>query len=209
MIHDLDAAPACVICRRQLFADELGRAACYLCQDRGQTMLRTMPDLYIQLGDLLQPGAGRGEGRVSGSKTAPLPCSLDVLNLRARGGAVTLLGDWENAVRGELGYTAAVFRGSFEQTLGEVTGFLINNAPWIYASFTALEDFHRELRQLHGHAQTLTTGERLPRRVTVQCDCGATLRVTLDTPGARCDGCGAQYGHTEILQLPLTERNAA
>ncbi|MFI1928317.1 hypothetical protein [Streptomyces sp. NPDC020377] len=201
--------PACLICLRALYADENGRHCCRLCQEQGVTMLRRMPALYTQLGDLLEPGSGRGEGRVSGSKSAPLPCSAEILDLRSRGGLVTILASWEDAVRGELGYTAATFRGTYEQTLTGVVGFLIGNAPWIYSSFPAADELHGEVRRLHGHATTLVDGERPARRVPVVCSCGHVLRVTLDTDGVKCPGCAVQYGHDDLFRLPLAERRAA
>lgn len=212
-MHDLaDVNPTCNICMYGLRDGELDRLACRICQDRGVTMLRAFPALYDQLGGLLEPGSGRGDGRVSGTRGAPLPCSLHVLDLRARGGLVTVLADWEAAVRAELGWPAATFRGDLRQTLAGAVAFLVANAPWIYASFSAVADLHCELRALHGHATRMVTGEKAERRVTVQCGCGQPLRVTLTTPGRRCGTCGAQYGHSEVLQLPLadrTERNAA
>jgi hypothetical protein len=201
--------PACLICLRALYADELGRYACRPCQDRGTTMLRAMPALYVQLGELLQPGAGRSEGRVSGSKAAPLPCSVDVLDLRSRGGLVTILASWEDAIRDELGYTAATFRGSYEQTLTGIVGFLTGNAPWIYSSFAAVDELHEEVRRLHGRARALAGGEPGARRFGVVCTCGTILKITLDTPGERCTGCGTQYGLDGLRHLPLAERRAA
>lgn len=201
--------PCCLICRCGLYTDEAGRFTCRLCQDRGISMLRAMPALYVQLGDLLQPGAGRGEGRVSGSKSAPLPCSADILDLRTRGGLVTILASWEDAVRDELGYAAATFRGNYEQTLAGVVGFLIGNAPWIYSSFAAVDELHHELRRYHGQARRLVTGEKPAVRVPVACPCGKVLRVTLDSPGERCTNCGEQYGHSELMDLPLAARSAA
>ncbi|MFD9286370.1 hypothetical protein ACFWD7_56335 [Streptomyces mirabilis] len=122
--------------------------ACLICRDRGIAWLRAMPDLYAEVGGLLQPGSGRGEGHVSGSKAAPLPCSADALNLRARSGLVTILASWEDAVRDKLGYSPATFRGSYEQTLTGVVGFLVGNAPWIWGAFAAVG----ELLRLHGQA---------------------------------------------------------
>ncbi|MFD7185521.1 hypothetical protein ACFV90_36865 [Streptomyces sp. NPDC059904] len=208
-MYDDVTAPACIICSRGFYADELGRYSCRLCQERGVTMLRAMPALYAQLGDHLQPGANRGEGRVSGSKSAPMPCSADVLDLRARGGLVTILASWEDAVRDELGYTAATFRGTFEQTLAGVVGFLIGNAPWIYCSFAAVDELHDELRRYHGQARRLIDGERPPRRMHVTCPCGQRLGFTLDTRGLRCPNCQQQHGHSDLLDLPLAERSTA
>jgi hypothetical protein len=204
-----DARATCIICLRDLRENELGRHSCLICQDRGIQMLRALPTLYAQLGDLLQPGAGRGEGRVSGSKSAPLPCSTEVLNLRARGGLVTILASWEDAVRDELGYTAATFRGDYLQTLTGVVAFLVANAPWIYSSFEAVDEFHSEVRERHGHARTLALGERPPHRFGVVCTCGSTLKITLETPGKKCDACGAQYDVSGLRHLPLADRRAA
>lgn len=203
------STPACIVCLRALYADESGRYCCRLCQERGTVMLRAMPALYTQLGDLLQPGAGRSEGRVSGSKSAPLPCSVGILDLRARGGLVTVLASWEDAIRDELGYSPAAFRGNYEQTLTGIVGFLVGNAPWIYSAFAAADEMHEELRRLHGHATTLTEGEKPARRIPVTCTCGHILRVTLDTAGAKCPACATQYGHDDLFQLPLAERRAA
>lgn len=203
-MHDADAVNSvCTICNRSLLDDEFGRLSCRICQDRGTTMIRALPGLYDQLGDLLEPGSGRGGGRVSGTRGAPLPCSLEVLDMRARGGLVTVLDDWEAAVRAELGWPAASFRGDLRQTLAGAVTFLAANAPWIYCSFSAVADLHHELRALHIHATRMVTGEQAERRVTVACPCGARLRVTLTTPGRRCATCGQQYGHSEVLQLPL------
>lgn len=199
----------CLICRRDLRDYEAGRYSCLICQDRGIAMLRAMPGLYDQLGDLLQPGSGQEGGRVSGSKTAPLPCSTEILNLRSRGGLVTILASWEDAVRDELGYTAATFRGDCRQTLIGVVAFLAGNAPWIYSSFQAVDEMHDELRRYHGQARALAIGERPPHRFGVICTCGTILKITLETPGKKCDQCGEQYGLRELRHLPLAERRAA
>lgn len=208
-MHHSDDRPACVICRRNLWDDELCRYACRPCEHAGHALLNALPALYRQTADLLQPGVGGGGGRISGSKSAPLPCSEHVLNLRARGGMVTVLATWEEAVREEVGYSQATFRGGFEATLDGAVEFLAINCPWIYAAFAAVDDFHDEIRQLHGRARALVSGEPPARRVTVVCAlCDATMRITLDTPGRRCK-CGTQYGWAELRQLPLAERAAA
>lgn len=207
-VNSLDvSAPVCTACGRGLLQHERGRFACRVCEARGVELLRTLPALYAQTAYLLQPGTGGKGGRVSGSKSAPLPCSEAVLSLRARGGMVTILTSWESAFRDELGYTATPFRGTYEQTLDGTVQFLVNAAPWIYASFPAVDEYHRELRQIAGQARAIVTGEKPARTVPVQCSCGAVLRITLDTDGRKCS-CGQQYGWTELRELPLAERAA-
>ncbi|MFD7661026.1 hypothetical protein [Streptomyces sp. NPDC059788] len=204
-----DVNPTCSMCNRDLRDDEWGRAGCRICQERGTEMLRALPGLYDQLGDLLEPGSGRGGGRVSGTKGAPLPCSLHVLDLRARGGLVTVLADWEAAVRDELGYEAAGFRGDLRQTLAGTVAFLAANTPWIYASFSGAADLHHEIRAHHGHAQRLVTGEQAECKIHVACPCGATLSITLTTPGRQCARCGTQHTWQDLRDLPLADRDAA
>ncbi|MFF7443721.1 hypothetical protein [Streptomyces sp. NPDC008122] len=53
------------------------------------------------------------------------------------------------------------------------------------------------------------TGERAPRRIAVTCPCQQTLRITLDVRGLTCPGCRTEYGHSEVLRLPLAGRRAA
>ncbi|MFH8751063.1 hypothetical protein ACH4GK_32020 [Streptomyces rimosus] len=209
-MHARDAVnPVCTICMYGLRDGEWDRLACRICQDRGTMMLHALPLLYDQLGDLLEPGSGRGDGRVSGTRGAPLPCSLHVLDLRAPGGLVTVLADWEAAVRDELGYEAAPFRGDLRQTLAGTVTFLAANSPWIYASFSAAADLHHEVRAHHNHAQRLVTGEQPERKIRVLCPCGATLPFTVSTHGEKCRYCGAQYGHSDLFDLPLADRAAA
>lgn len=67
---------ACLICHRDLFADELGRFACRICVDLVDQHLRALAGptgLYARLSAQLAPGAGNGGPAVSGSRTAPLP----------------------------------------------------------------------------------------------------------------------------------------
>ncbi|MDG9701700.1 hypothetical protein [Streptomyces sp. DH37] len=205
-----DTADRCVICARHLLEHETGRYACALCEQAGGRMIRDMPGLYRRTEALLLPSSrGVGAGPVSGSKGAPLPGG-EVLNLRAAGGLVNIFAGWEQAVRDELGWDPAPGRGTYEQTLAAVCGFLADNGPWMYASFPAVDDYHGELRQWHGRVTGMVTGERPERRVTLACtDCGGPLSVTLSTPGKRCP-CGAQYGFAELRALrPIAERRAA
>lgn len=205
--------PACVICSRDLLDHELQpqrRMACRLCETRGVEALRTLPGLYRQTAHLLQPGTSKQGGRVSGSKSAPMPCSEAVLSFRAAGGMVTVLAEWERAFRYELRYAEPPFRGDYQQTLDGVVHFLTNAAPWAYASFAAVDEYHRELQQIAGQARAIVTGETPARRFKLRCPCGQLLTgITLDTPGRLCNGCGQQYGWQELRELPLAERNAA
>ncbi|MFJ3839437.1 hypothetical protein ACIPY6_28575 [Streptomyces sp. NPDC090054] len=170
--------------------------------------LAALPNLYRQLADALEPGRRGDQGR-GGTRTAPLPCSLEALDLRARGGIQGVLTSWEDDVRDTLGWEDRPFRGSIEQDVDGSAAFLQTQLAWICDSHPAAKELADEIRQIAGQARRLITGERAPIRVPVACPCGRVLRVTLDTPGERCPGCETQYGHREVLQLPMAARSAA
>jgi hypothetical protein len=185
-------APACTICLRALYENELGHQACRPCTDRVDHNLRSLagPEgLYARLTHHLRPGSSNGGPAVSGSRTAPLPVRLEPLSLAARGGVVTILQTWLVDWHDLLGYRYPRWEGDLQQQCDQAVHRLRTLLPWA--------------------AEAATGGEKPPRRVPVQCGCGQILRVTLDTAGVRCPACETQYGHSEALQLPLAERRAA
>lgn len=178
------------------------------CRDRLDCHLAALPVLYRQLAEVLLPGRAGGDGR-AGSRAAPLPVNLDALDLRARGGIEGILTSWERDCRDLLGWSPPPFRGTVEQQVEGAVIFLRGNLWWICDEHPAVREFAAEVRQITGRAGVVVTGEKPERRVKVACPCGHTLSVTISTPGARCGGCGEQYGHTEVLQLPEAGRRAA
>lgn len=215
----MSTAPAelCVICTRQLWEDEIEparRPACRLCEKRGTAIIRDLPRLYRELGGRLQRGQnGNGGGRVTGSKHAPLPCNDDALTLRGPGPGGIAYGAvfWEQAIREELGYPAAPFRGDYQQTIDGSAHWLATSAPWIYGTFLAVDEMHSDFRRLHTQATALIEGSTRGRTLTLACPCGAVLKgVTLQTDGRRCTSCGTQYGWTDLCQLrPVNGERAA
>lgn len=204
--------PTCGPCGRQLRNDELGRLTCRLCQDRTDSALRQLPGpagLYANLATVLAPGGARGEGRVTGSRTAPLPLRLEPLSLSARGGVVTVLQAWLIDWHECLGWHHPRWRGNLQQQLDEVVHALRVNLEWAATEHPAFDEFAHEVAGLVRQCEQQITGERRERPVMVTCPCGAVLRVTVSTPGARCRGCDTQYGRAEVLELPLAERAAA
>ncbi|MFF5703440.1 hypothetical protein ACFY7H_13165 [Streptomyces sp. NPDC012794] len=178
------------------------------CRQHVYEDLAELPALYRQLGDALQPSR-RGDQTRGGTRTAPLPCSLDALDLRARGGIQGVLTSWEDDVRDTLDWEERPFRGSIQQDVDGAAAFLQNQLAWICDSHPAAKELGDEIRQIAGQARRLITGERPARRIPVACPCGQVLRVTLDTPGVRCGGCETQYGHADVLRLPMAQRTAA
>lgn len=202
----------CTICHRDLRDDEAGRFACPFCVHLVDQRLRALAGpkgLYARLSAQLAPGAGNGGPAVSGSRTAPVPVRLEVLNLMTAGGPVlgpleTWVRDWETQGRADLRES-----GTLQQRVDHAVGTLRFNLAWAAGNHPAVDEFAREIHLMWRACERQITGERPARTVPVACPCGQTLRVTLDTAGARCVGCGEQYGHADLMELPLAERRIA
>lgn len=199
-------------CGRQLREDELNRQACRLCQDRADAALRQLPGpdgLYAQLATRLVPGRGGDGPVVAMSRTAPLPLRLEPLSLMARGGVVTVLQEWLVDWHEHLGWTRPRWQGGMQQQCDQAVHALRVNLDWAAASYPAFADFLHETTSLVRQCERQITGERAERPIAVACPCGATLRITVSTPGVRCYGCSTQYARAEVLDLPLAARTAA
>lgn len=201
--------PTCTCCRRDLRDYELGRYACTPCEDRIAVRLGAIPGLFERLGDHLARGSAGGGPAVSGSKTAPAPCRIDVLNLRTAAGPVlapleTWARDWEEAGYAEIGE-----RGSSVARVTHACRTLRFNLSQAVAKHPALEEFAGEVSSIWRTLSRIVEGEAPPRKIAVTCPCKQTLRITLDTRGETCPRCGAEYGHSEVLRLPLADRRAA
>ncbi|WP_406188964.1 hypothetical protein [[Kitasatospora] papulosa] len=202
----------CTICRRDLRDDEAGRYACRICVDLIDQHLRALagPEgLYARLSAQLTPWAGNGGPAVSGSRTAPVPLRLEVLNLMTAGGPVlgpleTWVRDWEDCGRADM-----CEAGTLQRRVDHAVGTLRFNLQWAATSHPAFDEFGREVHAMWRTLDRQITGERPARIVPVACPCGTVLRITLDTAGARCVGCGEQYGHSELMELPLADRRIA
>ena len=204
--------PVCRSCPRQLRQDEIGRQACRCCQDRADEALRQLPGpdgLYAQLATRLTPGRGGDGPVVAVSRTPPLPLRLEPLSLMARGGVVTVLQDWLVDWHELLGWRHPRWNGNLQQQLDDVVHRLRVNLEWAASSHPAFDAFLLELTAQVRQCERQITGERKERPIAVACPCGATLRITVSTPGVRCYGCSTQYARAEVFDLPLATRNAA
>jgi len=177
------------------------------CQERIAANLAALPGLYRALAVELIPGRRGGDGR-SATKSAPLPCNLDVLDLRSRGGIEGVVASWAADLCERERWQLPQY-GTVEAAVEGYSGLLLINLSAICDEHPAIRELADELRKIVGQARRIIDGEEPPRRVPVQCGCGQVLRVTLDTAGVRCPGCETSYGHAEALRLPLAERRAA
>jgi hypothetical protein len=200
-MYDDDLAP-CAVCDRPA-RERVHRG----CREQMADALRELPGLYRQLGDALTPGRRGGDGR-TGTRTAPLPCNLDSLDLRGRGGIEGVVGGWARDLCEREQWDVPDYQ-SVQAVVDWSCAILHANLGMICDEHEAVKEIADELRQISGQARRIVTGEKPPRRVPVQCTCGWTLRITLDTAGVRCPACETSYGHSEALRLPLAERRAA
>lgn len=198
----------CTRCPRELRDHECGRYLCRPCEDKAAEALVGIPGRYQQLGQLLHRGASTGPA-VSGSKTAPIPLRVDILELQLETGPIlaplqSWVRDWEHHGHAELHET-----GPLQDQVAGACRTLRYNLRWAVEHHAAVDEFAEELASIWRTLQGVTSGERPARKIPVACPCGHTIRTTLNTRGETCSGCGAVYGHSEILRLPLADRRAA
>ncbi|GGU84381.1 hypothetical protein GCM10010275_19280 [Streptomyces litmocidini] len=204
-MNDLDT---CLRCHRDLRDHETGRYLCNPCEDRTAVHLGAIPGLFAQLDQHLARGNSNGPA-VSGSKTAPAPVNLSVLNMQTERGPIlapleTWVRDWE-----EGGYAEVNEAGTVTNRLAHACRTLRFNLARAAAQHPAVDEMADEVASIWRTLSRTVTGEQAPRRIAVTCPCQQTLRITLDTRGETCPGCRTEYGHSEILRLPLADRRAA
>jgi hypothetical protein len=210
-VHDDAPAPACTVCHTGLYEHELTHQACRPCTERVDRDLRALagPDgLYARLSASLHPGSGSSGPAVSGSRTAPVPLRLEVLNLMTERGPVISplegwVRDWETFGRANVDES-----GSLQQRLDHAVQTLRFNLAWAAAVHPAFADFADELYVIIRRCRTTVGEEKPPVKVPVACRCGQILRVSLDMDRIECRHCQAEYGHSEMLQLTPTRRAA-
>lgn len=203
---NLDDAPEsrpCAVCDKPS-RDRVHRG----CQERMAEALRELPQLYRQLGDALTPGRRGGDGR-SATRTAPLPCSLDALDLVSRGGIEGVVGGWARDLCERERWDIPHF-GTIGATVNWACSVLTLNLAMICDEHEAVREMADELKSTVGQARRIITGEKPPIRIPVACNgCGNILRVSLDMDGIRCPHCQQQYDHAGMLNLTPARRTAA
>ncbi|WP_327738421.1 hypothetical protein OG749_36165 [Streptomyces nojiriensis] len=197
----------CTICKRDLWTDEAGRAVCRPCERRIDDHLRSLAGpggLYARLCLRIHPGSGSSNGpTVSGTRGAPIPANLQVLNLTANGGLISALESWVEDWA-SYGLATVCAGGRLQHRVDWAVGTLRLNLPQACYRHPALEECAREIWSIRKQCEALIAGAKPARKVPVQCGsdgCGGILRVSIDTPGETCRACGREYGHAEVLQL--------
>lgn len=195
--------PTCLACGRGLWVIELDRRVCRPCGERTAIRIAELPALFRQLDTTaaLMKGASRPGAGSGGTRTAPIPPRLDVLNLVGPGGVAARLSAIEDAWRATLGWTVAPWRGSPSQAVPQLAKFLGDNLLWACSSYEDVGQDIDDLRRLHGECQALVKDERRPGRVQIgNCPvqvgdelCWTPLTATAASHRVRCGGCGTRW----------------
>jgi hypothetical protein len=202
---------ACCICATNLWEDEAGRWICRPCERRIDAALRSIAGpagLYARLCLRTQRGK-RGEApAISGTPGSSIPPNEEVLSLIANGGIVSDLETWV-ADWATYGLATLTPGGRLQYRIDQAVLTLRLNLTQAASRHPALDEFAIEIYRIANRCKTIIDGEKEPIRLRAQCPCGGTFPFTLATRGETCRHCGASYGHSEIMHLPLAERRAA
>lgn len=200
----MDTTTACVACFRPLPAWDTSRFACPGCQQQMDAALAELPGLVEQL-DVTPGRSGPRVGSLHAAAGSRPPIDLAVVDLRTQvvGVLASWVRDWAESGAGDLpdwpaGETAQV---------AAACRWLRWRLDWAARQHPAVDEAMTEIRDAH-RAVRLAVEGRDERAVPVACTCGATLRATVSSRGARCS-CGREYGRAELLSLPLAARGRA
>lgn len=189
----------CVICYRDLYADEADRYCCHPCQRRIDDDLAALPGLYADLAASLAPGAGGDGPRVSGSRSAPVPVRLDALSLIADGGVTATLEAWV-IDWADRGYATPGRGGRLEHRLDLAVRTLRFNLDTAARQHEALDEFAAEIAKAR-RACAAQAGILPPAPLTAVCPCGGILRFSFEADEATCRACGDYYERERLIQL--------
>lgn len=214
MEHPADDTPRCCGCGRNLWTDELTFVCCRLCLQRTDELLAELPGkdgLYARLSrlDALAPGSRRGDGPVSGSRTAPLPLRLEPLSLTSRGGVLTILQTWLADWFERLDWTHPRWRGGWQEQLDDTVHRLRVNLPWAMETHPAAAEFAAEVGAMVAACCAALDPASRPGRVVIgRCPvvtddgvCGARLTASTAAEWVRCGTCGEAWPREEWPEL--------
>jgi hypothetical protein len=198
----------------RLWAEELDRQVCRPCEDQTRDRLIKLRVLFTQLNrtDMLMKGSSRGTSPTSGTRTAPIPLRLDVLNLTGPGGIATRLQNIEDAWLKAFGRpikptTDGVRVFGWSRThpaLRAVPGhveFLLINLRSACENYESVGQDIDTIRVLHAECTALTSNEPRPGRVPIGvCPvhlatglCGSPLTASTGSHRVHCTGCGSRW----------------
>lgn len=221
----------CQLCRPHCTGHvDDNRAVCQPCRDKLRGQLNDIPDLYAALDDELLAQRNTGP-KVSGTREAPIPGRLDVLNLRGPGstanmpiadqhGAIPIfaaLESWERDWRHCRGLAITGMWPDIPHALTAIVRFLDAHLDWACDYHGAIGEFAADVR---GVAQSIKAaqGDRPDTVFVGHCPviadgktCGARLRASTWHDTIRCPACQTVWERLEWERLGLVmgERGGA
>ncbi|WP_199552786.1 hypothetical protein [Streptomyces sp. N35] len=216
----LSAQPACIRCAHALHGADVIRYLCRVCESRTQAHLADLPDLYVQLHEMLEPGAPRAGSASRGTRhgaASPAPCNLEVLNLVAPGGRYSVLwswtADWRDLLDPDTQQPRNTGRNRCNTPISRAVTFLRDKLSWAVEKHPAVDDFAAEVQRLWQEATAITNPRiRLGYCPATHDDgtaCGAVLRATPGATAVSCDWCNTTWSERHLIRLAQVLQPAA
>jgi hypothetical protein len=177
---------------------------------------------------MLMKSANRAGGGTSGTRTAPIPPRLDVLDFVGPGGIAAKLSAIEDAWRTAFGRPikpasdgVRVFAWGRSYPARAVPGhaeFLAFNLRKACEQYESIGQDIETLRRLHGEGKALVEHERRPGRVQIGAcpvhldngPCGTPLTASTASHRVHCTNCGTHWdGMGEWLNLRAAQEAVA
>lgn len=188
----------CALCRKA--TDHL---VCSNCWDYALGKLKAFPNRYEELADELVPSRGKQTERVGGSKTPPLPVSLEALELRA--GAISKpLTKHEATIRYTQSHTGITFRGEEINRITKTCTYITAQGSWIFSHYENIAELAKDINSIDyrintvlGNKSDLMTIGKCPTVDEDGQSCGAKLQINptaLTSFGdINCNRCGCVW----------------
>lgn len=202
----------CVVCQRRPPARP---QVCDGCRTRLDRDLAEIAELHALLPDALEPGR-QGTQRVSGTREAPVPLRLDVLDLSLPLRGAEAVTDPYGDQTGHLPVVAKLdqwvldWRDTRDRgerlpvpTVYQLTRWLANRLSWACDEHPAVDEFAREIVETLAALRGVHGLTRLRHRLPAPCPSCELLTVYRDD-GAdwiECGGCGRLWSEDEWARL--------
>jgi hypothetical protein len=192
--------PTCGLCEQH--GDQADDYLCPSCVIVTRQRLASMPYLYRNLADELVPMGSNWPRQDGGHGTrvdAPLPVVEHPLILRAGGGIVGVLEDWQAGLHAERGWADPVIPAGVEPRVRAAAAALSAHLPWIAAHWAQAGTLASEIADLYAEITSIVAPPERTIR-TGYCPairdgqaCGAVLRMTRGADVITCPWCQAEY----------------
>jgi hypothetical protein len=201
----------CVICQRRPYER---RQVCDPCRGRLTHTVATVAHLWAQLPEAMQPGQNEAQ-RVTGSREAPIPLNVDVVDLSAQArnaqatdaakahpedqigqvAVASILDQWARDWRDEMAFAQSLP----VPTVPELARWLGNRVEWACDRHPAVDEFAAEMGRLRAVLRGVLGLLDPPAEFCDGVVCRKCDRYALYREGdyVECDHCGLLYSEQE------------